>query len=561
MKRIIYLSMTALMMSCSGFLDRAPSDALSPSTFWKTEADANMAATGCYSDWYTGSTILYLDCTSDIGYNNFPWEGYTKIGNGSFSASDSGAGFYDYTTIRRCNEFLSRIDGIPFKNEADKKDLISQVRFIRSFRYFLMVWNYGGVQIVENYTTSEESQVARNSEKEVKDYIQGELVDLVAPGVLNETPKERGRIARGAALALKMRIHLYYGEYQDAIDAANEIETLGYSLEPEYANLFRVTGQGSKEIILASQYILETSFLSTVGQMYPNVDGGWSSMVPTQALVDMYETSAGLTIAEATTAGSYDVEMPYVDRDPRLYKTVLLPGFDWMGTNGKTRVFNTLDKSVTVEGESVTNADYLTGASNAPQTGISWRKYTDPATQYNDIWKTNACPIIFRYGEVLLTIAEAKIELGIIDDEMYSAIDMIRTRAGMPVVDRAKYNNQATLRELIRRERGVEFAGEGIRRPDILRWKDASGNMLAMTLLNMPVERVPIGLGESEEKTTGSINYSDTNQETRALFVVNDLLNAKRTVENRKFKTYNRYYPFAQAQIDNNPKMVQNTGY
>lgn len=66
--------------SCSDFLDTAPYDALSPATTWKSETDARSFAVGCYNKWLDGYTILYQDCASDIGYNNFPWENglYTK---------------------------------------------------------------------------------------------------------------------------------------------------------------------------------------------------------------------------------------------------------------------------------------------------------------------------------------------------------------------------------------------------------------------------------------------------------------------------------------------------
>ena len=48
-KYCLLLAIPAAMSSGSeDFLDRAPGDALSPATFWKTEADADLALTGCY---------------------------------------------------------------------------------------------------------------------------------------------------------------------------------------------------------------------------------------------------------------------------------------------------------------------------------------------------------------------------------------------------------------------------------------------------------------------------------------------------------------------------------
>ena len=76
-------------------------------------------------------------------------------------------------------------------------------------------------------------------------------------------------------------------------------------------------------------------------------------------------------------------------------------------------------------------------------------------------------PIVFRYAEVLLSYAEAENELNGPSADVYAKINLVRQRAGMPAVDQTKYGTKDKLRELIRRERSVEFAGEGLRRADI----------------------------------------------------------------------------------------------
>src|SRR5699024_3639115 len=76
-----------------------------------------------------------------------------------------------------------------------------------------------------------------------------------------------------------------------------------------------------------------------------------------------------------------------------------------------------------------------------------------------------------RYAEVLLTYAEAKIELNEIDQSVYDAIDDVRQRAGMPPLDKTKYNTQQEMRAAVRRERRVELAMEGLRWFDIQRWE------------------------------------------------------------------------------------------
>lgn len=528
--------------SCSDFLDTAPLDALSPSTTWQTEQDAQKFAIGCYSGWEDGGTLLYMDCTSDFGYNNFSWEGYKDLANGNMTQANSGASFYSYTIVRRCNTFLENIGNIQFADEAVKKDLIAQVRVIRAYQYFIMNWAYGGVPIIENYNTAEEAQVPRKTEQEVRDFIAKEL-DECTPD-LNDTPSERGRIAKGAALALRMREALYYGDWEIAKNKAEEIIALGaYSLEPDYLKLFQVAGQDSKETILAVQYIPNTYTLYTIGQMYNNGDGGWSSIVPTYNLVDTYEMKNGLTIDEA--GSGYDATHPFKDRDPRLAMTIIYPGADYVKADGSTGVFNTLDK--TIDGSS--NANYMTSADNASKTGLTWNKYLSPITQYADIWKSNACPIVFRYAEVLLTLAEAENELNGPSDVVYKQLNDIRSRVGMPEVDETKYSTKEKLRELIHRERAVELAGEGLRRADILRWKTDDGKMLAEKVLNGRLER-----------RIGTVDASVSDPELRATINTNpdptEVL-----IENRVFKTFHRYFPFSQSDIDKNPNLKQNEGY
>ena len=289
MKRLsIYLlaGVALLSASCSDFLDTAPHDALSPSTTWKTEADAESFVVGCYNGLWDPGSILYLDCGSDLGYNNFSWEGWRPWGDGSLSSSNTGASFYSFTIIRRCNTVLDNIDNVEFKSEEKKKDLIAQAKAIRAYKYFLMNWWYGGVPIIDSYLTAEEAQVPRNTEEEVRKQIAQDLDDALAG--INTVPSERGRIAKGGVLAIKMREALYYGEWQKAKEAAQAIIDLKqYELDPDFSNLFKLTGVDSKEIIIADQRIPNTFGLGTIGQMYNNKDAGWSSIVPTQNLVDM----------------------------------------------------------------------------------------------------------------------------------------------------------------------------------------------------------------------------------------------------------------------------------
>lgn len=539
MKRLLVYMLAGMSLigtSCSDFLETIPHDALSPSTTWQTEADAEKFLIGCYDGWADESGILYWDCGSDFGFNYHIHEGWRNIGNGSMTASNQVAGYYSFSMIRRCNDFLTNIANIEFAEESKKNNMIGQVKTIRAYQYFLMNWIYGGVPIIESYETAEEAQVPRNSEEEVKNFIYNELDEAIP--MLYDAPEASGYIAKGTALALNMRASLFYGDYQRAKDAAKAIMDLGiYELDPNYENLFTLAGQNSKEIIASVQHDENLYSNWMIATMYNNADGGWSSMVPTQNLVDTYEMSNGLTKEEA--GSGYDATHPFANRDPRMAMTVLYPGMDWVGLTGKT-ILNTLDATI----DGAKNPNYPDDADNASKTALTWAKYLNPYTQYGDIWSTNAQPIVFRYAEVLLSYAEAENELNGPSAEVYNLLNQVRNRVGMPDVDQNKYNNQAKLRELIRRERSVELAGEGLRRQDIIRWKDDSGKMLAETVLNGPLTRV-----------VGTVNTSEPDPTKRAT------ISGTALVENRSFASYNRYLPIPQSAIDKNPNLKQNEGY
>ena len=161
-----------------------------------------------------------------------------------------------------------------------------------------------------------------------------------------------------------------------------------------------------------------------------------------------------------------------------------------------------------------------------------------PLTQYSDINNTGLDMIVFRYAEILLSKAEAMIEKNTDISGATDLIDLIRERAGMPKVDRAKYNTQAKLRELLRRERRVEFAFEGLRRDDIIRWD------IAKDVLNGPIY--------ASNQGTVDMDTSIPQEERATIFQgeKNQVV-----LEIRKFR--NRYMPIPQAELDKNPNLKQ----
>jgi len=202
----------------------------------------------------------------------------------------------------------------------------------------------------------------------------------------------------------------------------------------------------------------------------PNSIGGWSCSCPLQSLIDTYETTDGKTIDDPTSI--YDPAQPFINRDPRLHHSILYPGREW-----QWGVYNTIP-GATYPGQEIVAGDDLNDATsgqwNKSATGYNWIKYiSQQDIDDANYWDSGIHFIVMRYAEVLLMYAEAKLEAGDIDQSVYDAINEVRQRGdvNMPTIAAGKSADQ--LREIVRRERRVEFTFEGIRLYDIRRWKIA----------------------------------------------------------------------------------------
>ena len=96
-------------------------------------------------------------------------------------------------------------------------------------------------------------------------------------------------------------------------------------------------------------------------------------------------------------------------------------------------------------------------------------------------------------------LCRGKDRLDQIDNSVYDAIDAVRLRSGLPAVDRSNYAAQSELRELVRRERRVELAMEGLRFYDIQRWR------IGEEVMSGPVYGSRLG---TVDRVTGKVTYT-----------------------------------------------------
>ena len=520
MKKILYISIISFTLytlnSCKkSSLDLLPQAQVSNSTFWTSTNDARLALNGCYAylntnnNTSTGYYYAYDDGGSDNAYAQYPWESNaTSIAAGDIDATLDQGYNNRYSFIRRYNYFLDNVDKTPMDANL-KKRFIAEARVLRAFTYFELARIFGPVPLLKNsYTDPATTAVSPTPQADVIAFVLSELQSAVtdlpasyAGGVNNET----GRITSGAAWAMMARVQLHFGKWADAAASAQKVMGAGYQLfrksaitaddmKDDYTNLvsfandddkqkfykglasyeqqfWAANEQSSKEIILASQNVSNSSYANGNGlrTLFPPSDlGGWSSITPTQELVNAYWDRNGNTFTPpnaATRATNYNngtVNSAYLaefkNRDTRLYASILFPTSPW---NGFTSGYN---------------FTWGKGGNNNSKTGYNFRKLVDPAYTSADWDGAQDFPII-RYAEILLTYAEAKNEASGPDATIYAALNDIRDRAGMPPIAQATINTQDKLREVIHNERRIELAAEGQRLFDIRRWNIASNVM------------------------------------------------------------------------------------
>ncbi|CAD5278617.1 MULTISPECIES: RagB/SusD family nutrient uptake outer membrane protein [unclassified Imperialibacter] len=464
-KTFLVLIVMAMASACQkDLLETVPDDRLSAESFWKTERDAVLAVNAVYPNCLdAGDRLFMFDAFTDIGHTNSFFSANAQVEQNVFDASNSViATLWTelYQGIASANFVLDNLDKIPTADQALINRVRGEAKALRAYQYIKLATRFGDVPLVTKVLSIDEGKaLERTSIDTIWDFIDDELSEAADLLPVSYTPADLGRVTKGAAFALQARANLYAGRYQAAADAAEKVIDLGvYQIYPEYGTLFSYSAEGNSEVILDRQYVKSVLPNNIFGTMAPYGQlgrDGANTYVPTKALADMYTMANGRETTEASSG--FDATTPYEGRDPRLRFTLYVPG-DIM-PNGQ--VFNSLPNSGT--------ADAVGGTFFATTTGFTLRKYVNSEDAANPT-NNGINVILIRYAEVVLTYAEARIELGLIDETTVNAINEVRQRGDVNLPAIALGTSQTELRDIVRKERTVELAFEGLRLNDIRRW-------------------------------------------------------------------------------------------
>jgi len=510
--------------------DKQPLDAVSDGTFWKTEADAQLALVGCYwteagwrsNDFWTPWSFVNMDVMA--GNASEKELNPDRVTDGTLTSTNgmtSGHWQHSYQKIITCNNFLDHIDKISMV-EANKAIMVAEVRTLRAYEYFNLALFFGDVPLVEHVLTiSEANSVTRALKADVWAFAETELKASFPLLPKTRPDKENGRITAGAALAILGRLQMAEKKWSEAATTYKTIiDNNTYIIDPKFKELFWESNELSKEFILTSQYIPDVYGQVVLQFVYPETYGGWHQFSPYNELVKEFECTDGKTIDQSPL---YDAANPYNNRDPRLDFTIMIS--DRSSFKGVTFVSR----------PNTTSPDNFTRYS---WSGYCINKFMDEGFSGN-LMNYGGNWAIIRYAEVLLSYLESKLESGATIDQtlLDQTINKVRGRAAvnMPPVTTT---DPAALRTIVRRERRVEFAFEGSRYYDILRWGTAA----------VELNRQFTGM----KLTNDPANYKDYPVDGAGYLIY----------QRRNFKAgINELWPIPQSERDINKNLTQNTGY
>lgn len=553
-----------LFFSCEKSLDLTPKTTYSEPTFFTTADQFKLFANQFYYYLPICGSVDDRDQYSDIvaaRTNN-------TISNGSYFATPSSP-LWDnsYHNIRNTTFLIKKGDEVSSALKDMVKVYTGEAKFFRAFSYFNLLRDFGGVPIIDKVLTTEDDLLygPRNSREQVVDYIMNDLDDAinVLPIESDISSGDKGRVSKGAALALKAHVALFEGTWRKfrgtdgnalldkAIDASNQImksgqyslfdrrDVLGdesykyfFILDKVKSNAAGLTKADQNEYILVNRF--DGSLRGLAGrrgiQYLPN---------PTKKFADMFLCTDGLPIDKSPLfQGKLTVTSEYQNRDLRMKNIFPILGTPFWENDPRERARDWNNP----------NAGGIPGGVFITFGQTTYTGYQE--SKFNPEINNPSMDLpVFRYAEVLLVNAEAIYERNgsITDAELDLTINKLRQRAGVANLSNAFISsNGLDMRTEIRRERTIELFMEGQRFDDLRRWKTAETEM-PQALKGVLWTGTQFA---TDPRWSGTVPQLDIN----GYIIVED-------ASKRKFEAKHYLFPLPTRQILLNPQLEQNTGW
>ena len=532
MKKLIILSFAIVLgiVACGDDFREVPATGALSADALANATGLDLLLTGAYSSlngtrfggsaqqFATGIDNWWMDCLSDDSHKGstdgdqqelFDLETYTILPSNSYIRGK----FQSlYSGLNRANAVISLSEQI---TDEDVSAQAAEAYFLRGFWYFELTKLYGNVSIIstENFDNTEFNQPNNGPA-----WDQAESDLQFAIDNLPDNQGGTGRPTKGVARALKGKVHLYQGEWAEALALFNTVINSGeFSLNPEYVSNFRGDGELGPEVLFAVQHSIQGGGApnGNIGSLLSQPGGGpygscCGFFQPTIDLANAFQTDAnGLPLFDAFNdsdiVNDYGIESFRTNANGELVDengNVLPEGADPVPTAFTNHTGN-LDPRIDYTvgrrdidfngwgrhiGKDWIRAGFgdISGPFLAKKTSF-WND-EEEALRGSGAWGQVHSGLdynIMRYADVLLMAAEAAVETNDIELALdytnqvrnraknmtyVQAIDGSGDAANYVIEPYPSFSDQNMAREAVRFERRVELGMEGSRMFDLRRW-------------------------------------------------------------------------------------------
>ncbi|MFC1568725.1 RagB/SusD family nutrient uptake outer membrane protein [bacterium] len=439
----LLLAGVALFFSCSNILEPQVYNSLTPQNFFNSEADFNHAVAAIYNafitdwgttdqganQWYTSqynadpkSYVIRGEILTDEVSTSF-WADYTRYTWGPATLIDDAI----YAKIRYVARATDTIEKIQ-QSDADvpeniKDRYVAETKALRGWLMYAIYDFFGPVNVKLDPETLYDTEITpRLSHEEYVAAIERDLTEAIPDlaDKYNGDADNWGRISKGVAQMVLLRLYMHEKEWAKAEAVGKDIMQMGYYLLPNYADVFK--NEQNDEVIYAVP----------ADPSSPN----WYMM---EVLPPNFKSTSDGSIAH--DPGWYVLYMPWEFYDK----------YEEGDLRAATTIFDAY----------INTGGALIERGSSRFTGAIPMKYT----VLEDGQGQNFDQVVFRYAEVLLSVAEAINEQrGPGEAEQY--VNEVRRRAGVSDVTGLSKDD---MRDFLLDERGRELYLEGARREDLIR--------------------------------------------------------------------------------------------
>jgi len=454
--------------SCNQWLELKPYDGVVEENYWQTKEDVHAVVIGCYSSLLNNDLMRRLiywgELRADIMTPGNAKEEEMNVMRGEINPDISIVDWGRlYATINQCNKVIEQSANVRVLDKTFSETLyrqyLAEVTTIRSLMYFYLVRSFQNVPLVLKATDSDDQNfyVPNSEGAAILDTLVRhlEVAKEHVPINYGNNDKNKGRITRWSAMALLADIYLWQGNYAACRDLCTQIIGSGqFTLIPVEREQVEVIDENTGE---NAGYVHHVN-IADADYLFDQL------FVTGNCIESIFELQFPKT--HETLGNPFDdLFYPFSGRPRMMANTEVLDGTIFPQYEGDDReVFD-------IRGN---NFSYKSG------TGYVWkflgtgRGSTMRGSREFPHW------IVYRLPDIMLMKAEALNQIALQSDnnqqmmsEAYDLTVQIRNRSNAVETPDTKLTvpmNGKTLERLILNERAREFAFEGKRWFDVLRF-------------------------------------------------------------------------------------------